>query len=208
MFEVRLESGWEKKFERDVKREINKRLMSSMNLITESIEFALQTLVMDRLMTAPEVQSIASGPLRVQLGLPDGASRIASVIELWADSIEVSYVKALSDLGGILIDFADKDYSMALSLPAAEFTTEKGVSLPWLRWLLLEGSRAIVNSYSFKPSRFGRTKGGIMVRRDSSSWRVPAEAQGTASDNFATRALENIQDEIDVIVRREITKVL
>lgn len=208
MFEIRLESGWEKKFEQDVKKEISKGLMSSMNLITESIEFALQTLVQDRLMTAPEVQSIASGPLRVQLGLPDGASRIASIIELWADSIEVTYVKALSDFGGIIIDFVDKDYGMALSLPAADFTTEKGVSLPWLRWLLLEGDRPIVNSYSFKPSRFGRTKGGIMVKRENASWKVPAQAQGTANDNFATRALENIQDEIDVIVRREVTKVL
>ena len=62
MFEIRLESGWEKKFEQDVKKEISKRLMSSMNLITESIEFARKTLVQDRLMTAPAGPSIASGP--------------------------------------------------------------------------------------------------------------------------------------------------
>jgi hypothetical protein len=47
-----------------------------------------------------------------------------------------------------------------------------------------------------------------MVKRENASWKVPAQAQGTANDNFATRALENIQDEIDVIVRREVTKVL
>ena len=47
-----------------------------------------------------------------------------------------------------------------------------------------------------------------MVERQNASWGVPSQFAGTENNNFATRALETINDEIDVLVRREIVKVL
>ena len=46
-----------------------------------------------------------------------------------------------------------------------------------------------------------------MVKRRG-GWKVPAAIAGTENDNFATRALSEIQDNIDIIVRQELTKVL
>ena len=100
------------------------------------------------------------------------------------------------------------DYSDVISVPEAVFVTEKGVKLEWLRWLLLEGDKRIVSNYFFKKSSRGRAGGGIMAERQNASWGVPSQFAGTENNNFATRALETINDEIDVLVRREIVKVL
>ena len=207
-FGIKLDAGFESYFKKEIKKEVSLRLKSSINNITESIEIALQSLVKFRLSTAPEVDSLASGALRHQFGLVDGASRISNIIDMWAESVEVRYVQGIGELGGISINMGDNDYSMALSMPEAEFTTENGSSLEWLRWLLLEGDTRIVNNYQFQSGRRGRAGGGIMISRQSASWGVPSQFAGTDNNNFATRALESMQDEIDVIVRREITKVI
>ena len=190
-FSIELDAGFESHFKKEIEKEVSLRLKSSINNITESIEIALQTLVKLRLYEAPEVDSLASGELRYQFGLVDGASRISNIIDMWAESVEVRYV-----------------YSKALSMSDAEFTTENGTPLEWLRWLLLEGDTRIVNNYQFRSGRRGRAGGGIMASRQNSSWGVPSQFAGTDNNNFATRALESMQDEIDVIVRREITKVV
>ena len=207
-FKIKLEAGFGSYFKKEIEKEVVLRIQSSINNITEAIEIALQTLVKLRLYEAPEVDSLASGELRHQFGLVDGASRISNIIDMWAESVEVRYVSGFGKLGGISISMGDNDYSRALSMSEAEFTTEKGVSLEWLRWLLLEGDTRIVNRYQFQSGRRGRAGGGIMVSRQRASWGVPSQFAGTDNDNFATRALESMQDEIDVIVRREITKVI
>jgi|TARA_R110002020_G_scaffold354896_1_gene567593 hypothetical protein len=207
-FSIELGAGFESYFKKEIEKEVSLRLKSSINAITESIEIALQTLVKARLHEAPEVDSLASGELRYQFGLVDGASRISNIIDMWAESVEVRYVSGFGKLGGISISMGDNDYSKALSMPEAEFTTEEGTPLEWLRWLLLEGDTRIVNNYRFQSGKRGRAGGGIMVSRQNSSWGVPSQFAGTDSNNFATRALESMQDEIDVIVRREITKVV
>ena len=205
---IQLQQGFDSYFRNEVKKEIIKKLTASINRITESIETAIQALVKDKLMTSNVVNSIAGGRLRAELGLVDGAARIGNIIETWANSVEVKYVKKLGDFGGIMVTMQDQDYANVLSMPEAEFITEKGVVLEWLRWLLIEGNNKIVSSHFFKSSTRGRTGSGIMVARQGASWKVPKQFAGTDNDNFATRALEDIQDDIDVIIRREITKVI
>ena len=207
-FGIGLDAGFASYFKKEIDREINLKIKSSINNITESIEIAIQTLVKIRLQEAPEVDSLAGGKLRYQFGLPDGASRISNIIEVWADSVEVQYVQGVGKFGGISISMVDENYSKVLSMSEAEFTTEDGTSLEWLRWLLLEGDSRIINNYQFQSGRRGRAGGGIMISRQRGSWGVPSQFAGTENNNFATRALESIQDEIDVIVRREITKVV
>lgn len=205
---LQLEKRFAAKFKAEVNSEIMKKILKSINPVTESIEFAIQGLVRGKLLQSPTVQEIAGGRLRAELGLVDGAARISNIINTWAEAIEVTYVRTLSTFGGILVSMKTQDYSNVLSMSEAEFVTEKGVVLEWLRWLLLEGSARIISNHFFKGSPRGRTGGGIMIERQAATWSIPQKHAGTADDNFATRALESMQDEIDVIIRREITKVL
>ena len=97
-----------------------------------------------------------------------------------------------------------------LSLPQASYVSESsGLLVEWLRWLLLEGNAVLVKDYFFL-NKSGidksRTGLGIMVEKRSRNWSIPPRFAGTSGDNFATRALSDIDKVIDDIVRQEITK--
>ena len=49
---------------------------------------------------------------------------------------------------------------------------------------------------------------GIMISKKRGFWQVPPEYSGTEADNFATRALGNIETEIDHIVKQAIQGAL
>ena len=209
-FKIQLERGFVQKFEKQVRLEIRNKILKSLPRAIANIEKSIRILVTNSLEAAPEYQSIAGGVLRHQFGLVDGAARIANIVEQFADEIQVTFVPGLADFGGIKIGILETSYSRVLSLPAAEFVTEKGKPLEWLRWLLQEGGNRIVIGYSFKDGSAARSRtgSGIMIERQGSAWSVPPQFQGTDNNNFATRALEDLEDNIEVIVRRELSRVV
>tara|TARA_R110002012_G_scaffold200610_2_gene369575 strand:+ start:8388 stop:9029 length:642 start_codon:yes stop_codon:yes gene_type:complete len=209
-FRIQLERGFTQKFEKQVRLEVRDKILKSLPRTIGAIEKNIRNLVTSSLEAAPEYQSIAGGILRHQFGLFDGAARIANIVQAFADEIQVVFVPGLGDFGGIKIGILETSYSRVLSLPAAEFVTEKGKPLEWLRWLLQEGGNRIVIGYSFKngSSQRSRTGNGIMIERQGSAWSVPPQFQGTDDNNFATRALEDLEDNIEVIVRRELARVI
>ena len=93
-------------------------------------------------------------------------------------------------------------------MPDSSHVSDNGHIIEWLRWLLLEGDKTIAN-YFFLPGRRSksRTGRGIMVQKEGRVWSIPPQFRGTATDNFATRALENLDKALDRIVRVEINKV-
>ena len=79
--------------------------------------------------------------------------------------------------------------------------------LEWLKWILLGGSGQIIGGFEFSPlaSPFSRTGGGLMVA--GGSWSVPPGLSGTATNNILTRALENIQKDIEIVINQELQRV-
>ena len=96
-FSIELDAGFESYFKKEIEKEVSLRLKSSINNITEAIEIAIQSLVKLRLNEAPEVDSLASGELRHQFGLVDGASRISNIIDMWAESVEVREIMIIQE---------------------------------------------------------------------------------------------------------------
>jgi hypothetical protein len=209
-FRIQLEKGFAAKFKKDVEREIRNTILKGLPRAISAIEKQIQTLVVLKLEAAPEYQSLAGGVLRHQFGLIDGGARIANIVQAFAREIKVTFVPGLGKFGGIQIGVLEESYSGVLSLSEAVFVTEKGKPLEWLRWLLQEGGNRIVIGYLFREGspRRSRTGNGIMIERQGQAWSVPPQFQGTENDNFATRALENIEDDIEVIVRRELARII
>ena len=184
-----------------------------MPLAVSNIKGKLGEAVKSAITLSAEYSAIVGGRLRGELGLPDGAQRIDAIIDRWAEGISVRYLKGKTGaLGMIDIGILRSDWEDVLSMQEAELSytsPRRGIKiLEWLRWLLTEGSAIIVSQYEFISERRGsRTGLGIMVKRRG-GWGVPVQFAGTEEDNFATRALEDIESTIDVVVKRELTKVI
>ena len=209
-----LPPSFEKEFESDVIREVQKKMRSGLPRVGTSVEAQLRTLIRSRITSSDEYASSQNTSLKGEIGVPDILSKIDSIIEIWLESIVVNTIIPTGKrLGGLSIKAIRGDYGDVLASPHSVFeyvnSKQQSKSLEWLRWLLLEGDRPIVSDYFFKASpRGSRTGFGIMVRKSGRSWGVPSELAGTEEDNFVTRSLADIEGEIQIIIGREITKAI
>ena len=202
---IALSSNFTTKFKQDVIKEIVTKIKNGAPTIQHKITDQLRLLVRSRLAQTPEYQSVISGKLRSELGIPDSQSRILAVIDTWVNGIQVDVKTGQSPLLTIDIGVIKNDYGDVLSLHEASYDYEgsrQSGTIPWLEWLLLEGDRRIINRYEFSSNikRGSRTGMGVMISKKRGFWQVPPEFSGTEADNFATRALGNIREDIDRIV--------
>ena len=209
---IELESRFPSKFRKNVVREITNIIKGRVDKIKTTITEGLRESVRESLMATPEYQSIIQGKLKAQLGIPESNTRILSIIDTWVNNISVKVKVGKSPFLSIEIGIIKDDYSDVLSLPHASYTykSKRGQgTIPWLKWLLLEGDKRIITKYEFSQNTRGsRTGMGIMISKHRGSWQVPPEFSGTSVDNFATRALGNIEQVIDQLVEKTVKGIL
>lgn len=184
-------------------------VVSIMNNAVLTIKKNLPNIVLSGITSAPEYQSLVSGNLQYELGIPDPMNKIGGLLDIWMKNIEYNYIKPTlsnnkitSKFNAMMIraDFSDvlyTDYAIVQDY-------SRGYSLPWLEWLLLKGNSVIIPSYQvvFGPNPSSRTGLAIMKNIGSGYWKVPAEFAGTLDDNWITRSLESVSPKIQELVER------
>jgi len=180
---------------------VNKKLDSAITQIIRLINLGLENSIRNQ----NEYGSLTTpnGKLRAEFGIND-IGLVDCAINAILDSVYVQRkpLRASKNglVGGFLLGFMPN--SVLLSV-ADQFSviTEKGQQLPWLKWLLFEGTSSIVKDYDVKfgPNTKSRTGEAIMVQTNR-SWRVPPEFAGTIADNWFTRAIDSIDDSIETII--------
>lgn len=195
----------ESKILRALKPELNKYLEK----IFQKIKPKITETITNAIINSPEYNSLLSGDLKYEFGLPDSDSRVASIVNFWK-KINTDY-KSLSIngnklSGGFTINMIDSDYGDVINLPAAVFTTEKGTDLNWLEWLLLFGNKTIIKDYviEFGVNPRSRTGRAVMRGVQKGKWSVPSEFAGTKNNNWITRAIDSIDTEINSILKEAI----
>lgn len=168
-------------------------------------------LVISRIKAEPEYQALINGQLRLEFGIPNSVSVVDDIINTWATNIVLDqkpFRKTRSGINGsFAINMIKSDFEDVLSSPAAiVYDTSSGAELPWLKWLLLDGSKILVRNHYVKigPNKNSRTGMAIMAESKSQNWRVPAEYAGTKNNNWITRALSDIDNQISDIIEKEI----
>jgi len=156
--------------------------------------------------------SLHSGKLKGEFGLPsDGAIRLREILNIWLDNIVVDYVpiRGTSVLKGSfsLCMFA-KDWIDVINSNSATIITDKGQSLPWLEWLLKFGDKTIVKEYTVKLTNSVRSRSGLaLMKKDvKGKWRVPLEFSGTNNNNFITKLIDSLDNQIINIIEQAIQK--
>jgi len=191
-------------------KETNKVLNRAAN---KSIR-PIRNLVRNTLFDQPEVISLSGGQLAWEFGLPDGRRSIEDIIDYWVNNIIVSKKKATASGGqisaGFTISMIRSDFKDVFSLGQSSVITDKGQELPWLEWLLTFGDRAIIREYSVKLSNSPRSRSGraIMIKDTRARWNIPVQFSGTLNDNFTTRALESIEDDIMSIIEKNLRSLV
>ena len=167
----------------------------------------LPKLVSEGLRQEPEYLSLLSGQLKAELGLAS-SSDVEAVIEAISSSIELKTQSLSANRSGIKGGFTinmirAKDAGGVIGLDIAK-VNDKGYSLPWLQWLLFEGNEILIKNYivEFGPNPNSRSGLAVMKPSSSSSWRVPPEFIGSEENNWITRAISRIENNIyDLIVK-------
>jgi hypothetical protein len=167
----------------------------------------LPKLVSEALRQEPEYLSLLSGQLKAELGLAS-SSDVEAVIEAISSSIELKTQSLSANRSGIKGGFTinmirAKDAGGVIGLDIAKIN-DKGYSLPWLQWLLFEGNEVLIKNYKveFGPNPNSRSGLAIMKPSSSSSWRVPPEFVGSEENNWITRAITRIENNVyDLIVK-------
>lgn len=189
--------------------QINLLLNKSIKNIKSEIILALS----NALKSEPEYSQLVSGMLKADLGISN-SSVVDSIVEELANTTNVTLMPVSvfgnSIKGGILIEAIRSDnISNIIYSDNAYVVDAKGYSMPWLEWLLLMGNSVLVKGYDVRygPNPNSRSGNGIMVKSNR-DWRVPPEYQGTAGDNWTTRAIDRLENQITNIISNNIKKNL
>jgi len=181
---------------------------SFMGGAMDRIKNTLPPLISEAILSQPEYMSLINGSLKLELGIPDPEQRVQELINIWINNIQISYQKpkivSAKIKSSISIKAIKANFSDILGNDVAEVTDfNTGSVIPWLEWLLLEGTTTLVKDYevAFGPNTRSRTGYAIMVDSDS-SWSVPSQYAGTLSDNWITRAISNYKDDIDKLLQK------
>ena len=189
--------------------EIRDQLRKVFPITLPRLQLETRKLVRQAIQRQPEYISLLGGTLQGELGVPESDRRLSVILNTYIDSIVVKLlpieIRVRTMTVKIVIKF-DSQFIELLSLSEAAYLTDKSQTIPWLRWLLIEGDLTITE-YTFNtvPSgvidKYSRTGLGLMFKRKGGRWSMPPEFAGTIGNNFITRAIASIQPELDRLAR-------
>jgi hypothetical protein len=195
----------EDKILRALRPEVNKYLKK----IFDNIKPQVINIVTNAIINSPEYNSLLSGQLKYEFGLPDSDSRINTILQFWK-KVNAEYKTVLIQrkklVGGFVINMIDQSYADVLNLSVSSFITEKGSILNWLEWLLLFGNKTIIKDYTVEigPNPRSRTGQAVMKGIQKSKWSVPSQFSGTPNDNWITRAIDSATPQINKLFNQAI----
>lgn len=186
------------------------KLNTYIPFIKQQIKPIIFDLINSSVKNSKEYLAMTTGRLFGEFGEPNIISAIEDVIKAINDNVEIKVqpfrLNGKSIQGSFEVGVLKLDYSDVLNLPSISFISEGGFNIEWLRWLLFEGDTKIISTHSFVMSssviRYSRTGTGIMKK--GVGWGVPSIYSGTSGDNWLTRAL----DKIDENIIKELHKII
>ncbi len=188
--------------------------------VAELVQKDLQQNISRVITETNEYESLILGPLNAHFGLEKGSElgRLDDIISVLAKSIRVIpirvAVRGKKLTGGLRIGMFQADFQDILNIPSAFVHTAKGEVLPWLEWLLLRGDQIIIVDYRIDFANHPQSRSGeaIMIKDQSSIWRVPPGVSGDKKANWITRAVKKhlgfITKLVTASVDRNLDKVL
>lgn len=155
-------------------------------------------------------KDVAVISLQGQFGLTDelAISAVDEIISSAVNSIRVEAVLSKKyrnqDLiGALRISLLPENFLSSLSITNGVYISERsGQDIPWFEWLMTRGVQVVVTGWRVYDSGSETSRsntGAIMV--PGGIFYVPNEHAGTVEDNFITRAVDEIKDDLVLDIR-------
>jgi hypothetical protein len=194
------------KIEGNILKSCENELKNIFSKARPKIHSAVINLVIEALQKSPEIISLQAGTLKTDFGLDFDPTE--TIIYAIANSTYINFkgfrLNKNSVTNILSVYIQPSDFKNILSMSDASVLTDKGQSLPWLEWLLLEGDAIIVTEYHVEYGAYESSRSGGAIMKPSGVFRVNPAYSGTAENNFITRALASYGDQIKEIVRKSI----
>jgi len=195
-----------------IKFELREVINKAYKKAKPHIETRTRLLIRGELHESYTVTELLNGQLRADFGLsgPDAFNAVSQILDVISRNINVDFVINKANLvGAIKLILLPVDISEITSIPAGSYMNSgrKGGEISWLEWLLTKGTQIVVDGYhinyedGLKHSRSGKAE-----MRKFGYFRVDPSHAGTADDNFITRTITNLSDEIFLIIRSELER--
>lgn len=174
-------------------------LDSAISKSINKIRDELINLTIENIKREPEYMSLKNGQLRYEFGIPDTMVVDAVVGNICTGKVSRSPVRVNSRgvVGNIRYTIIDGDtVDQSMNSQNGLVQDSKGYTMPWLKWLLTQGTSPIVKNFEVKlgPNPRSRTGMAIMVE-SSDNWSVPAQFAGVQENNWITRAISSIDED-------------
>lgn len=200
--------------EKQINIEVKKQLIAKIPKVLTKVELKIQNLILTAITQSEEYQSLLGGALREHFGLADPAQTLDTIAETIAAETKLEYTSD-GELGTIRVELLPPNDQILFDIPGTSYISPpSGSEIPWLQWLLFEGSKKILVDYQINLARrtrkSSRTGSAIMVKPKLSvpeGWGVPIEYSGVENNNWLTRALDGIFPAIFDIIAIELEKL-
>ncbi len=192
-----------KKIEKQILKAMLNHLKYKFKREANNLSDSIDMEVMFAIHNSPTVKSLESGPLREELGLINGASAMQQITRGIINSKNLS-IQEPRIVGGkimasIKLEAVPFDLSQFHDISAQ--VTEKGQQLPWFKWLTTLGDAIIVRDFQIQAGFPDKSRTGDKIMIEGKGWRVPPEHAGSETNNFITRAVDEIIPQIGKHVR-------
>ncbi len=207
-YRVKIEGGLPA-IQKKIKQALVRHFMGQVNVVR--LRPQVHTIFMDALRAEPEYASLMGmepKSLRGHFGIAN-LNNVEEVVQFLAGMIRVERTSARATMKevrigvSIVLDARDLKGKVDNFAPGIQ-QTEKGEYLPWLRWLLFEGGRTVIQDYIaiFRPGA-GRSGEAVMVKIPKRRWRIPGRYKaGTQKNNWFTRAAQKSKPHIQDLVQQ------
>lgn len=169
----------------------------------------LKDIIKQALKEEPEYQSLVSGKLKAEFGIPR-SSDVDLVVDAIVNTLEVHQdalvISSYGIKGGFTIDMMrSTDMGGVIYTDIASSIDASGYAIPWLEWLLLKNNQILVKNYSVQYGNNTKSRSGMAIMiKSEENWRVPPEFAGSINNNWTTRAIERIESKVYNIIKQHI----
>ena len=221
-FGLTIRTRRQKTLERNITGSVQKGINKGLKSIEKELTRSMRALISGYIHNSPEYYSLVSATLRGEFGLTHPKQALEEIIETFLSSFKTE-LKLSSVSGNTFFAYlkinVQVDFERLANISAGfqEATNQDnpaagGVSLlPWLRWLLLEGSSPLVFDHSVSRSQ-GRGRSGLnflMTFTPGQNYFISKrQFTGTEDSNFLTRAVSRNRNHIEKHIRKKSSELL